>query len=156
VVWSGDRYVVQEPFPSGTRFRIYLDNNEPAFVYMFGVDSAGKTYRLFPSDDSMSPALTYKRNQVALPAEDLFIQTDQNPGEELIVVLYSLKQLDLGAVEKEVESGKGTLAESLHAVFGDSLVPADRVQYEKSRMTFKAKGRTNGVVALLVSINHTP
>jgi hypothetical protein len=156
VVWNGTRYVVQEDFPSGTRFRIYLDNNEPAFVYMFGVDSAGTTYRLFPSDDSMSPALTYKRNQVALPAEDLFIQTDQNPGEERIVVLYSLKQLDLGAVEKEVQSGKGTLTDRLHAVLGDALVPADRVEYEKNRMTFKAKGRTNGVVALLVSINHTP
>ncbi len=67
VRWNGSQYNVLEDFPSGTRFRIYLDNNEPAFVYMIGADSAWKTYRLFPSDDSMSPALTYKRNQVALP-----------------------------------------------------------------------------------------
>jgi hypothetical protein len=156
VRWSGSQYVVQEDFPSGTRFRMYLDNNEPAFVYMIGVDSAGETYRLFPSDPAMSPALTYKRNQVALPGEDLFIQTDQNPGEERIVVLYSLREIDLGKVEKGIQTGKGSLFERLHAVLGDALVPPELVVYESGTMAFKAKGRTNGVIALLVSINHTP
>jgi hypothetical protein len=156
VRWNGSKYAVQEDFPSGTRFRIYLDNNEPAFVYMIGVDSAGKTYRLFPSDPSMSPALTYKRNQVALPGEDLYIITDENPGEEKIVVLYSLRELDLEKVEREIESGKGGLQDSLKTALGEMLVPADRISFEKDRMVFKAKSRTNGIVALLVSINHTP
>ena len=68
VRWNGAQYEVQEDIRSGTRFRIYLDNNEPAFVYMIGVDAEGKTSRLFPSSPDMSPALTYKRNQVACPA----------------------------------------------------------------------------------------
>ncbi len=156
VRWNGSRYVVGEDFPSGTRFQIYLDNNEPAFVYMIGVDTAGQTYRLFPSDPNMSPALTYKRNQVALPGEDLFIQTDQNPGEEDIVVLYSLRQLDLDAVETGIRAGNGDLRARLRAVLGDALVPPERVSYQPSAMVFKANGRTNGVVALIVSINHTP
>jgi hypothetical protein len=156
VRWNGSMYVVQEDFPSRTRFRLYLDNNEPAFVYLVGVDTASKTYRLFPSNDSMSPALTYKRNQVALPGEDLYIQTDKNPGEERIVVLYSLHELDLKAVENALQTESGTIAMRLKTVLGDALVPFDKVDYEKKTMAFKAKGRTNGVVALLVSINHTP
>jgi hypothetical protein len=149
-------YIVQEDFPSRTRFRLYLDNNEPAFVYLVGVDAAWKTSRLFPSNASMSPALTYNRNQVALPGEDLYIQTDKNPGEERIVVLYSLHKLDLKAVENALQKESGTIAMRLNAVLGNALVPFDQVAYEKNTMAFKAKGRTNGVVALLVSINHTP
>jgi len=156
VRWSGSHYDVQEDFPSGTRFRLYLDNNEPAFVYMVGVDSAGKTSRLFPSDPAMSPALTYKRNQVALPGENLFIQTDQNPGEERIVVLYSLREIDLVNMESQIQTGTGSLSERLQAALGDKLVTSDQVFYEPDRMAFKAKGRTNGVVSLLVSFNHTP
>jgi hypothetical protein len=93
---------------------------------------------------------------VALPGEDLFIQTDQNPGEERIVVLYSLRELDLGKVEDQIQAGTGSLIDRLHAALGDALVPSDRVSYETDKMVFKAKGRTNGVVALLVTINHTP
>ncbi len=156
VLWNGSAYAVQEDFPSGTRFRLYLDNNEPAFVYMVGVDTAWSTYRLFPSDDTMSPALTYKSNRVALPGEDLFIQTDQNPGEERIVVLYSLREIDLGKVESALQKGAGDLAARLKSALGDALVPFDHVDYQKDRMAFQARGRTNGVVALLVSINHTP
>jgi hypothetical protein len=155
VKWDGSQYVVKEDFPSGTRFRIYLDNNEPAFVYMIGVDSAGATYRLFPSDPGMSAALTYARNQVALPGENLFVQTDQNPGQERIVVLYSLTELDQAGIEKQIQAGKGTLFERLGAVLEGKLVPPDRVSFDPEKMVFKAKGRTNGVVALLVSINHT-
>jgi len=155
-LWNGSMYVVQEDFPSRTQFRLYLDNNEPAFVYLIGVDTAWNTYRLFPIDDTMSPALTYKRNQVALPSEDLYIQTDQNPGEERIVVLYSLRELDWKAVQKALQTGSGTLAARIKAALGDALVPFERVSYEKDKMSFKAKGRENGVVALLVSLNHTP
>ncbi len=90
------------------------------------------------------------------PSEDLYIQTDQNPGEERIVVLYSLRELDLAKVENQVQTGTGSLVDRLRAALGDALVPTERVQYENDRMVFKAKGRTNGVVALLVSINHTP
>ncbi len=104
----------------------------------------------------MSPALTYKRNQVALPGEDLYIQTDQNPGEERIVVLYSLREIDLAKVESQIQTGTGSLIDRLQAALGDKLVPADQVSYDQDKMTFKAKSRTNGVVSLLVSLNHTP
>jgi hypothetical protein len=156
VSWNGSNYVVHEDFPSGTRFRLYLDNNEPAFVYMIGVDSAWKTYRLFPSNSSMSPALTYKRNRVALPAEDLYIETDQNPGEEDILVLYSLREIDLNKVEEGIQTNSGNLAERLQAALDNKLISFDHVSYEMDTMAFKAKSKTKGVVALLVSINHTP
>jgi hypothetical protein len=156
VGWTGSQYAVREDFPSGARFRLYLDNNEPAFVYLVGVDTAWTTYRLFPSDDSMSPALTYKRNEVALPGEDLYIQTDQNPGKESMVVLYSLRELDLAKIEKGIEMGSGSLPERLQAALGPALVPFAQVKYEKDRMAFTAQGGSDGVVALIVTLNHTP
>ncbi len=93
---------------------------------------------------------------MALPGEDLFIQTDQNPGEERIVVLYSQREIDLGKVEDALQNQAGDIAARLKAALGDALVPFDQVEYQKDRMAFQARGRTNGVVALLVSINHTP
>jgi len=71
-------------------------------------------------------------------------------------VLYSPREVDLGAVEHSIETGTGRLAERLHAALGDALVPFPRVSYQQDAMGFTAKGRSNGVVALLVSIDHTP
>jgi len=104
----------------------------------------------------MSPALTYGRNQVALPGEDLYIQADQNPGKESMVVLYSLQELDLAKVEKAIETGSGDLAARLKSALGSALVPFASVSYQKDRMAFTAKGGRDGVVALIVTLNHTP
>jgi hypothetical protein len=154
VRWTGAQYALQEDLRSGERFRLYLDNNEPAFVYLIDVDSSWTTFRLFPSDDSMSPALTYSQNQVALPGEDLYIQADENPGAESVVVLYSLRELDLVKVEKAIEMGSGDLGARLRAGLGAALVPASRVAWEQGRMAFTAQGGADGVVALVMTLNH--
>lgn len=48
-------------YSSGTRFKIYISNNEPAYVYAFSTDLTNQISRLFPYNDSISAALTDKK-----------------------------------------------------------------------------------------------
>ncbi|MCB0643001.1 MAG: C39 family peptidase, partial [Phaeodactylibacter sp.] len=66
VVLDGTTYKFKKAYTEGTRFRIYLNNDEPAYVYAFGTDLSNTLFPIFPSDPSISPALTYNKNQVAI------------------------------------------------------------------------------------------
>ncbi len=70
---SGKKYVMNQSYVSGTRFRIYISNNEPAYVYAIGSDNTKKVFKIFPYKYNISAALTYKQNNVALPDEDHYI-----------------------------------------------------------------------------------
>jgi hypothetical protein len=62
----------------------------------------------------------------------------------------------LNKVEEGIQTNSGNLAERLQAALDNKLISFDHVSYEMDTMAFKAKSKTKGVVALLVSINHTP
>lgn len=57
-------YKTTQPYASGTRFRIYISNNEPAYVYAISTDLSNEITKIFPYNDSISAALTDNKNDV--------------------------------------------------------------------------------------------
>lgn len=54
-------YRMKDSYPSGTKFRIYITNNQPAFVYAFGSDqTTAKNFTIFPHNSKTSAALNYE------------------------------------------------------------------------------------------------
>lgn len=92
---------MNKAYKSGTKFRIYISNNEPAFVYAFGTDLTGELYPVFPRKPGISPALTYKQNNVAIPDEDHYIEMDNTTGTDYLCVLYSLNPLDYEEIQRK-------------------------------------------------------
>ena len=146
-------YDVRGSFISGTRYRLYLTNNEPAFVYIIGSDLNSNINRVFPPRDDISPALTYKQCHVAIPDEKWFIEMDNNPGIDFMCVLYAKHELDLKSVMGAVRRGSGTFYDKLKQALGTTLVPTTDINFSSSKISFDAA--TNGtVVPVIVTINH--
>jgi hypothetical protein len=85
-------YRLNKPYFSGTKFRIYISNEQPAFVYALGSDvTTEKVDLLFPFNENISPALNYKGNNVALPSEKHFIKMNNVTGTDYLCLIYSKK-----------------------------------------------------------------
>ena len=147
-------YKVTQPQYSGTNFRIEISNNEPAYVYLLGSDLTTQVDVIFPFNDKMSPALTYKSSNVAIPNEKYFIQMDNKKGTDYLCILYSKKSLDIENIKRQIANSYGTFQERLNRVLSDKMVAKSDVDFENSKIKFKATSKGKSVVAMVVEIDH--
>ena len=132
-------YRMQRAYSEGTKFQVYLRNNEPAYVYAIAMDGTNKAVTLFPHKKGISPALNYKNNEVALPSEQQHIQMDNVRGTDIFCLLYSKKPLDIENINQNLEKESGTFFQRLYKVMKNDLVPRDYLRYYNQKMRFEIK-----------------
>ncbi len=147
-------YRLQKAYPSGTRFRIYISNQEPAFVYALGTDLTGEVFRIFPNEEGISPALNYQSNQVAIPDERYYIQLDQQAGKDYLCVLYAKNPLDTKRLYRQMQNLKGSFTEKLNKILNQELITGKKVRQATEQVAFQASSQDGQVVALLLEIEH--
>lgn len=150
-VLSNGVYNMRGSYISGTRYRIYLSNNEPAYVYVIASDNTRSVSKVFPPDERTSPALVYKSNDIALPDEKWFIEMDDTTGTDNICVLYSQNPLDINAVMAAIERGTGSFDQRVRAALGTKAVTG--ATFAPSQISFTAQSDAT-VVPVFVNITH--
>jgi hypothetical protein len=145
---------MDEPYTSGTQFRFYMNNNEPAYVYAIGSDLTNKSFRIFPFDDAVSPYLGYKSNTVAIPDEDHYIYMDDNKGMDYFCVLYSKNALDINQVLSELENTTGDFKTRLELVLKNKLINPKQIAYKNDTIGFEAKSGDQSIVPIIIEIIH--
>jgi hypothetical protein len=157
VVFRDGYYQTVNEYPSGTRFRYLLGNDNPAYVYAFASDEAGrKTNMIFPFEgQNTSAVLDYSENLIAFPSENTWIQLDDVMGTDYLIVLYSKEALDIDAIRKRFETAEGSFPQRAARAAGDNFIPYNRAEYGTSEITFSAQSaNTKAVFALLLAIKH--
>ena len=150
----GQYYKMVKEYPSGTSFRIYLSNNEPAYVYAIGTDNTEAIFQLFPYAPEVSAALNYKKNDVALPSEDHYITMDNTVGKDYLCVLYSKDPLNIEQIKSSLEATNGRFMARLKSVLGSKLINPENVNFASNEISFKAFSKGGAVVALIVETDH--
>ena len=146
-------YKISGEYISGTRYRIYISNNEPAYVYVIGSDLQNNVSKVFPPNDRISPALTYKSNNIAIPDENWFVQMDNTVGKDYVCVLYSAQELDINTIINKIRSGYGSFPEKVSAALSGKIVPASDVRFSQNSLSFSAS-TNKSVVALIAEVVH--
>lgn len=155
---GNNAYEMDRAYHSGTRFRIYLNNNQPAYVYALGSDNSNKIYQVFPHKKGLSPALNYSKNTVPIPSEDQHIRMDGNVGTDYLCVIYSKLPLNLDDLKKSIskESNRYSFQEKVQRVLGSQLMSGDEIQYNSKDglMSFKAEAKGKSIAMLFVQMEH--
>ncbi len=147
-------YRMKNSYTSGTRFRLLVTNEFPAYVYAFATDLSGEVHKILPSNDNISPLLG-KNNTVAFPSETGAIRMDDNPGKDYLLILYSQKPLDASELMTRMSQTPGGLSAKIRAAIGDELIPAKYISYTPDDVGFAITGSAKGtIVPLMVEINH--
>jgi len=147
-------YKVPKPYPSGTRYRIILSNNEPAYVYVLGSDMTERTELLFPPTPQVSPALVYASNNIAIPDEKWYIETDNTVGTDYLCVLYSQTELPINEIISSIASSNGPFVQRVNTVLGDMRVSDNEISFGNSKISFSSSSKRT-VVPIFVEIPHS-
>lgn len=147
-------YNTSTAYPYGTRFRIYISNNEPAYVYAISTDLSNEITKIFPYNESISAALTDKKNEIPIPDEEHFIQFDNNPGTDILCVLYSRDELNLQEVISQISSQEGTFSEKIVKTLGDKMVNPKNIVYTANEISFKGFSNGKTIIPLIVEMQH--
>ena len=142
------------PFTTGTYFRVYLKNENPAFVYVFGIDDSDKLFRIFPHQEHISPALIYKTNEVAIPGEDNYIEIIGDPGKENLCILYSKESIDFNKLLLNLEKYPGEVSENLDALLEGKIIPTQEISWDKNGIQFHTKSEKKTAIFIQIQIDH--
>jgi len=153
---NGKTINISKSYPSGTYFRLYIGNNAPAYVYVFGTDLTNEVYNVFPQCRLISPALDYSNSRVAIPDERHYIQMDDQAGTDYIYVLYSRVPLNIDEIKKRMSKTTGSYEERLFKVMGPKTFSlADATVSGNSTFKFEAKAIKKQCLGAVIKINHT-
>lgn len=152
---TGDmpHYVTTENYLSGSKFRLYINNRKPAWVYVIASDLENNVSKLFPYNDIVSAYMNYSENNFALPDEQHEFEFDDTSGLDYFCVLYSQEELDIDGIIKLIEYANGSFYQKLTTVLGEKLIPMADVKYNQNFMGFSASSNRT-VVSLVVEIPH--
>lgn len=139
---------------SGTRYRVNLSNNEPAYVYVIGSDLNNNVSKVFPQNDNISPALVYSSNSIALPDEKWYIEMDNTIGKDYLCVLYAGHELPINDIIRKIKQGAGSFTDKLTKALGQNgLAPQSDIYYAEDKISFVATTK-GSVVPIIVEITH--
>ncbi|MDB5012423.1 MAG: hypothetical protein JWQ25_625, partial [Daejeonella sp.] len=147
-------YRTVQPYVSGTRFRISISNNEPAYVYAISADLSNEITKIFPYEDGISAALTDKKNDVVIPDEDHFIEFDNKPGKDLLCILYSRNELDFNELVRKISTQQGSFSERIFKVIGEKIVAPKNIQFSKDVISFKGFSKGKSIIPMMVELEH--
>lgn len=147
-------YRLDQSYPSGTRFRFFLQTNTDVYLYAFASDLTRKITQILPFADNMSP-LIGPNSVLAFPSERKVIRMDNQPGTDYLLILYSSERLDPAAIRSQMDSTEGDFSTRIQAALGSRLVPAGQVRYDAGGIGFSVDRSADGaVVPLMIEILH--
>ena len=147
------RYRINQPLVSGSRYRIYVGNNEPGYVYVFSSDQQNNVAINFPTTGT-SAALTYKSNTIALPGENLWLELDDTRGTDYLCILFSKYSVDTNSLLKHLRTSKGaTFYEKVQRGFSKYLASQSNIQFSSSAMSFTATSKRQ-MVPMFIEFEH--
>lgn len=145
-------YRLQNSMLTGTRYRILLTNHQPAFVYVLGGDQAGNVGRLFPHQSKISPYLSYKSSNIAIPKEDWHIEANMPQGNDYLWVIYAPQAISMDELLSRYASASGSFSERAAIAARGLLLPSSSVTFQTHTIGFSASNASSQAVSFLVEI----
>ena len=150
------------PVKRGTRFKMEVKNSVECYVYVFGKETDGTSYTLFPYPTVADPSKTKYSPFCGITGYRLFPKdksmTPDSIGtkDEMAVVVSKVPQ-DWAALNKQISLNPGKdFASRLNTAFGDKLVKNIRFQSSAKgnmQFTLPGQGSDNDVVVTIVEID---
>ncbi|PJZ44898.1 C1 family peptidase [Leptospira brenneri] len=135
-------YQTKQPIKMGTRFKVSVKNEKPIYLYIFGQETDGSSYVLFPYTDKHSPYCGTSGVRVFPKKQSL--EVDNLGKKDSIVIIFAKQQLDYKSINAAVNKSKSPS-------FLEKFQSATKTKLSKSAQ-FGGDGETID----LVSTDHDP
>ena len=136
-----------DPVKVGDKFKVEITNDKPCYIYVFGEETDGSSYVLFPYTEKHSPycGITGTR----LFPRDYSMKTDNIGNRDHIAVVITHAPINYNDVNQRLSSGQGTYANRLQSILG-----VQNVQFEGGSMIdFSADLAKEEMIGVVISID---
>ncbi|MCO5237518.1 MAG: peptidase C1A papain [Chitinophagaceae bacterium] len=158
---SGDnRFETLAPVDTGTRFKMEVKNNSECYTYIFGKETDGTSYTLFPYPEASNPSATRYSPFCGITGYRLFpkdksMTPDSTGVKDVIAIIVSKQPIDWYKLNQEISKQPQTdFAYRLNHTLQQQTAP--HIQYQSTAAgTIKLEGLvTTGQLAFcIVEIN---
>jgi hypothetical protein len=152
-------YVTEKTYATGTAYRMVTKVNQPAYVYVFGVDSDNEFSALFPHEEAVSPFINSDKSEVILPAtasgKRAHAVLSKDVEKDYTIVVFSLEKVDMKRVQQELAKMEGTLLDKLYVIFENELIPKDDIKLGKDKMSFTSEFDKGSLAMMILDIKRS-
>ncbi len=138
-----------QPIHKGTRFKVEFSNTAPVYTYLFGQETDGSSYVLFPYTEKHSPYCGTVGTRVFPRKQSL---TADNLGtRDSVAVVISPKALDFKQLNVQVNAAAGvTYAEKVTKALGARLSSQAQLRAKGGAVEMSDSGNDGDRVAMVV------
>lgn len=144
----------------GTKFKMEIKNSTECYIYVFGKETDGTSYTLFPYPNPDEPTKTKYSPFCGIAGYRLFpknksMQPDSIGTKDYMAVVISKDTLNWYDINKQIsQQPQQDYASRLNAVLGNKLIHNVRFQTNsKGNMQFKTEEDNNSIVACIVEVD---
>ena len=157
---SGNRFETTAPIRGGSKFKMEIKNTTECYVYVFGKETDGTSYTLFPyprEDDATKTKYSpfCGITGVRLFPKDKSMTPDSIGTRDVIAVVISKKELNWYQLNQQISANPSSdYATRLNSALGSSLIR--NVRYSatgKGALRFDVTGDSNDVVACSIEVS---
>ncbi|MES1159605.1 MAG: C1 family peptidase, partial [Bacteroidota bacterium] len=158
---NGNVFETVNPVKKGDRFKMEVKNSTECYIYVFGKETDGTSYTLFPYPRNDNPVKTKYSPFCGITGYRLFpkdksMSPDSIGTRDEMAVVVSRQPLDWYAINNKISENPGKdYASRLNAALGGNLLRNVRFQSSaKGNMQFTVKGAAEtSIVATIVEIS---
>ncbi|MGC4114845.1 MAG: C1 family peptidase [Myxococcales bacterium] len=146
---EGNVFRTVKPIKVGTRFKVEFSNSKPVYTYLFGQETDGTSYVLFPYTPKHSPYCGTTGVRVFPRKQSL--EADDKGTRDSVAVVISPKPLDFKKLNERITAAAGdSYGAKLQAALGTSLSTGAKVRAAKDLVELDAEEGEDGKVHALV------
>lgn len=157
---GGNRFETVSPIKVGSKFKMEVKNSTECYIYVFGKETDGTSYTLFPYPRSDDPTKTKYAPFCGITGYRLFpkdksMTPDSIGARDMIAVVVSKQPLDWYKLNQQISANPGQdYAARLNSALQSQLIKNVRFQATgNGTMQFDTNGNENDVVACIVEID---
>lgn len=157
---GSNKFETVSPVRIGSKFKMEIKNSTECYIYVFGKETDGTSYTLFPYPKSDDPIKTKYAPFCGITGYRLFpkdksMTPDSIGSKDLIAVVVSKQPLDWYKLNQQIsQNPQQDYGERLNAALSSQLIKNVRFQNSsKGNMQFSVSGDDNQVVASIVEID---
>jgi len=146
-----EKYVFRtlNPIRQGDKFKIEVTNSIACYTYVFGEETDGSSYVLFPYTNKHSPYCGIVGTR--LFPKDYSMVADELGNRDRIAVVVSKKELDYQQLNNLINSAPGNYAQKLALALGEQLITNVKFQAGQT-IDFVAEAKDKNVVGVVIEI----
>jgi Papain family cysteine protease len=159
-VTAGNKFETNSPLKVGTRFKMEVKNSAECYVYVFGKETNGTSYTLFPYPRADDASKTKYSPFCGITGYRLFpkdksMTPDSIGSKDMIAVVMSKQPLDWFSVNTAISRNPSAdYATRVNAALGENLLKsANFSTTAKGTMSFSGNSSPSQVMACVVEID---